>query len=88
MADYAQQKRSEEARKFNEEFREYLGLTSEDEIPEIFKNGRSNPEGVEALNQFRLYRLKKELEKIQELISEKVVYLEDNWTGKFLSYSS
>jgi hypothetical protein len=67
---YMVQQRGKEARHYGEEFRHFLSLTPDDEIPWIFINGRASPEGVEAQNQFKLYRIKKELEKAQKTISE------------------
>ena len=53
---------------FNEEYRIYLGLDSVAEIPCI-----STPNGAEALNQYRLYRLRKELENIKRVINKSVL---------------
>jgi len=59
------------ARQYDEEFRKYLGLSSEDELPKMWKNGGGpNPEGIEIINQFHLYRFKNEIEKIIELVFE------------------
>jgi hypothetical protein len=67
---YTARQRYKEELLYYEEFRNFLGLTAEDEIPGRLKNGYANPEGVEAFNQFTLYQFRRELEKTQKTISE------------------
>jgi len=57
----------EETRLFEEKFRRFLGLAPEDEVSRF---SIDNPESVEALNQFRLYRIRNRLAELEEAIYE------------------